>query len=136
MYHSMFGINDKSGTSSHISHVKEKMAGVQYIFFDEVSMLLVKNLHCIHVQLARVFDCAHMPFGNLNMVFSGDFAQLPPAMEGENVSLYSKTIGSISTDIKSQEEAIRKALWCQMTTVVILHENMWQKHQSTKDAQF
>ena len=31
MYHSMFGINDKSGTS-RISHVKERMTGVQYFF--------------------------------------------------------------------------------------------------------
>ena len=134
-YHSMFGINDKSGTG-RIGHVKEKMAGVQYIFFDEVSMLSAKDLYRIHVQLARVFDCADVPFGNLNMVFSGDFAQLPPALGGENVSLYSRTIGSISTDIKSQEEAIGKALWHQMTTVVILRENMRQKHQSTEDAQF
>ena len=134
-YHSMFGINDKSGTG-RISHVKEKMAGVQYIFFDEVSMLSAKDLYRIHVQLARVFDCADVPFGNLNMVFSGDFAQLPPALGGENVSLYSRTIGSISTDIKSQEEAIGKALWHQITTVVILRENMRQKHQSTEDAQF
>jgi hypothetical protein len=134
-YHSMFGINDKSGTS-RIGHVKEKMAGVQYIFFDEVSMLSARDLYRIHVQLARVFDCAHVPFGNLNMVFSGDFAQLPPALGGENVSLYSRTIGSISTDIKSQEEAVGKALWHQMTTVVILRENMRQKHQSTEDAQF
>jgi hypothetical protein len=131
----MFGINDRSSTSC-ISLVKEKMAGVQYIFFDEVSMLSARDLYCINVQLAKVFDCAHIPFGNLNMVFSGDFAQLPPALGGENVSLYSRMIGSISTDIKSQEEAIGKALWHQMTTVVILRENMWQKHQSTKDAQF
>ena len=136
-YHSMFGINDKSGTScTGIGHMKEKLAGVQYIFFDEVSMLSARDLYCIHVQLARVFDCAHVPFSNLNMVFSGDFAQLPPALGGENVSLYSRTIGSISTNIKSQEEAIGKALWHQMTMVVILHENMRQKHQSAEDAQF
>ena len=135
MYHSMFEINDKSGTSQ-IGHVKEKMEGVQYIFFDEVSMLSARNLYCIHVQLAKVFDCAHVPFGNLNMVFSGDFVQLPPALGGENVSIYSRVIGSISTDIKSQEEAVGKALWHQITTVVILCENMRQKHQSLKDAQF
>ena len=134
-YHSMFGINDKSGTS-RISHVKEKIAWVAYVFFNEVSMLLARDLYRIHVQLSKVFDCAHVPFGNLNMVFSGDFVQLPPALGGENVSLYSRTIGSVSTDIKSQEEAIRKALWHQITMVVILRENMQQKHQSTEDAQF
>ena len=99
-------------------------------------MLSARDLYRIHVQLAKVFFCAHVPFGNLNMVFSRDFVQLPPALGGENVSLYSRTIDSISTDIKSQEEAIGKALWHQIMTVVILHENMRQKHQSLEDAQF
>jgi hypothetical protein len=31
------------------------------------------------------------------MVFSGDFAQLPPVVGGENSSLYSHTIGAIAS---------------------------------------
>ena len=61
------------------------------------------------------------------MIFSGDFAQLPPAIGGEHVSLYSKSIGVIAADIKSQEESVWKALWHQITTVVILCANMRQK---------
>ena len=53
---------------------------------------------------------------------------------GEHVSLYSRTIGAVATDMKSQEEAIGKALWHQVMTVVILHENMKQKKQSAEDA--
>jgi len=53
------------------------------------------------------------------MVFCGDFAQLPPAIGDEHVSLYSRTIGAFATDKKSQEEAIGKALWHQITRVVI-----------------
>ena len=49
------------------------------------------------------------------------------------MSLYSRTIGAIATDMKSQEEAVGKALWHQVTTVVILRENMRQKKQSTED---
>lgn len=60
-------------------------------------------------------------------MFSSDSAQLPPAVGGEHVSLYSRTIGTVAMDMKSQEEAVRKALWHQVTTVVILHENMRQK---------
>ena len=51
------------------------------------------------------------------MVFAGDFAQLPPAVGGEGMSLYSHSIGSIASSMKSQEEAIGKALWHQVTTV-------------------
>ena len=132
-YHSMFGINERM-SSNKIGNVKAKLIGVEYVFFDEVSMLSARDLFRINAQLAKVFDCADIPFGGLNMVFSGDFAQLPPPVGGENVSLYSRTIGSLSTDLKSQEEAIGKALWHQVTTVVILRQNMRQRTQSPEDA--
>ena len=132
-YHSMFGINDRSGTS-RVGHVKAKLAGVEYVFFDEVSMLSARDLYRINLQLANVFNKADIPFGGLNMTFSGDFAQLPPAIGGEHVSLYSRSIGVIATDLKSQEESVGKALWHQITTVVILRVNMRQKKQSPDDA--
>jgi hypothetical protein len=106
---------------------------VEYVFFDEVSMLSARDMYRINVQLAKVYENAHVPFGGLNMIFSGDFAQLPPAVGGENVSLYSRSIGSTSTDIKSQEEAVGKALWHQISTVVILRKNMRQNRQSDDD---
>ena len=37
-YHSTFGIIDKSGIG-RIGQVKQKLEGVEYVFFDEVSML-------------------------------------------------------------------------------------------------
>ena len=133
-YHSMFGINDRMIISARKGHIKERLCGVEYVFFDEISMLSARDMYRINAQLAKVFDRADIPFGGLNMVFSGDFAQLPPAVGGEHVSLYSRTIGSLSTDIKSQEEAVGKALWHQVTTVVILRQNMRQKTQSVEDA--
>ena len=132
-YHSMFSINDRSGTNK-VGHIKAKLTGAEYVFFDEVSMLSARDMYRINVQLAKVFEIAHVPFGGLNMVFSGDFAQLPPAVGGEHVSLYSRSIGMLSTDIKSQEEAVGKALWHQITSVVILRENMRQNTQSDEDA--
>ena len=90
-------------------------------------------MYQINLQLSKVFDIAHASFGGLNLVFSGDFAQLPPAVGGEHVSLYSRIIGTVATDMKSQEEAVGKALWHQVTTVVILRENMRQKKQGTDD---
>ena len=132
-YHSTFGINDRSGTS-RIGHIKAKLEGVEYVFLDEVSMLSARDLYRINLQLARVFEKAEIPFGGLNMIFSGDFAQLPPAIGGEHVSLYSRSIGKIASEMKSQEESVGKALWHQITTVVILRVNMRQKKQSTDDA--
>ena len=79
--------------------------GVDYVFLDEVSMLSARDLYKISSQLCKVLNVLDMPFGNMNMVFSGDFSQLPPAMGGENVSLYSRVIGAIASNVKSQEEA-------------------------------
>jgi hypothetical protein len=128
----MFGINERSG-GRRLGNIKAKLEGVEYVFFDEVSMLSARDMYWINAQLAKIFENAHVPFGGLNMIFSGDFAQLPPAVGGENVSLYSRSIGSVSTDIKSQEEAIGKALWHQITMVVILRKNMRQNRQSDDD---
>ena len=132
-YHSTFGINERMNTSK-IGHIKAKLSGVEYVFFDEVSMLSARDLYRINAQLANVCGVNDIPFGGLNMVFSGDFAQLPPAVGREHVSLYSRSIGAVASDKKSQEEAIGKALWHQITTVVILRQNMRQNKQSTEDA--
>ena len=108
---------------------------VEYVFFDEVSMLSARDLYHISNQLSQVFNTPEDSFGGLNMVFAGDFAQLPLAVGGEGVSLYSCSIGSIASNMKSQEEAIGKALWHQVTTVFILRHNMRQKVQSLLDNQ-
>ena len=96
-------------------------------------------MYKISAQLAKVYNESNIPFGGLNIVFAGDFAQLPPAGGGESTSLYS---GSIGTQIFSgmshygQESAIGKALWHQVTTVVILHQNMRQTTQTEDDGKF
>jgi hypothetical protein len=60
---------------------------------------------------------------------------LPPAIGQEHAALYSRTVGRNSTNIRDQEAAVGKALWHQVTTVVILRENMRQRQQSPQDAQ-
>jgi len=59
---------------------------------------------------------------------------MPPAIGGEAVSLFSQFIGTIATSLRSQEEAIGKALWHQVTSVVILRENMRQRLQTDDNA--
>ncbi|KAF8809213.1 hypothetical protein BYT27DRAFT_7094604 [Phlegmacium glaucopus] len=75
------------------------------------------------------------------MIFAGDFAQLPPVIGQEHASLYSRTVGSNPRSLRDQEAAIGKALWHflelnrhQITTVVILRQNMRQKTQTPDDA--
>ena len=137
-YHSILGINDKCATNMSIAKVRTRLDGVDDILLDEVSMLSCHDLYNISAQLAKAFNEPNKPFGGINMIFSGDFSQLPPVNGGES-SLYS---GSIGTQIYSglthygQESAIEKALWHQVTTVVMLRQNMRQTLQTEEDDKF
>jgi len=82
----------------------------------------------------RVHD---KPFGGKNMIFAGDFAQLPPP--GRNPSLYSQTVKTTlhkTHSHRDQKWTIGKSLWHQFTVVVILRQNMRQKTQTLEDAKF
>ncbi|KAF5358680.1 hypothetical protein D9758_007766 [Tetrapyrgos nigripes] len=89
-YHSVFGINPKEEGefwNMSVSQICSRLNGVNYVFLDEVSMLSRKDMYKISAKLATALNLPHLPFGGMNMIFAGDFAQLPPAMGGENVSL-------------------------------------------------
>ena len=139
-YHSILGINEKiSFNSTSISIMKEKLQGVKYIFLDEVSMLSCHDIYKISAQLAKAFNNSENPFGGVNMIFAGDFAQLPPVLGNESHALYSGIIGNTtysSLTHYDQESAIGKALWHQVTTVVILQKNMQLAGQSINDKKF
>ncbi|KAF8713523.1 hypothetical protein AX14_012976 [Amanita brunnescens Koide BX004] len=135
-YHSAFGINDMSGeaqATKAMTQVRTRLQGIDYIFLDEVSMLSCYDMYKISAQLCKVMNEHTIPFGGLNMLFAGDFAQLPPPIGGENVALYSRIVGKFGTKVKWQEEALGRALWHQVVTVVILWQNMRQKQQSKND---
>jgi hypothetical protein len=137
-YHSVLNIGSdraRNDASSQIS-VRERLDGVDYIFLDEISMVACHELYQISASLAKARNMTETPFGGLNMIFAGDFAQLKPVFGSP---LYSHTVGTsldASMSVRSQQSAIGKALWHQITTVVILRQNMRQKTQSTEDAQF
>ncbi|EPQ51296.1 hypothetical protein GLOTRDRAFT_49145, partial [Gloeophyllum trabeum ATCC 11539] len=84
--------------------------------------------------LCRVTGHANEPFGGINVILCGDFAQLPPAMN--RPPLYSDRVGTHLNRRMSptdQESAIGKAIWYQFTSVVILRENMRQKSQTKEN---
>ena len=136
-YHSFLGLgfgNNKKNEAINIAQLKMRLEGVNYIFIDDVSMLACHDMYKISAQLSKALNAFDLPFGGMNIIFSGDFAQLPPV---GGSSLFS---GSIGTQVHSglkpggQEATVGKALWHQITTVVILRENMRQKTQSKRDA--
>ena len=58
-YHSMFGINERNG-GHRLGNTKAKLEGVEYVFFDEVSMLSARDMYRINAQLAKLFENAHI----------------------------------------------------------------------------
>ena len=87
-YHYLFGINEYTKISN-MSQVKSRLEGIEYVFLDEVSMLSAQDMYKISHQLSCVLNIYDKPFGGMNMVFAGNFAQLPPAIGRGNISLYS-----------------------------------------------
>ncbi len=137
-YHYALGINEQSGkiTVKQKSQVKSRLLGVKYIFLDEVSMLSCRDMCKISERLADVLQNAEDPFGGINIVFAGDFAQLPPAIGNGGQSLYTHKLALVATTLPEQIKIAGKALWHQVTTVVILRQNMRQKTQIPEDAKF
>jgi len=137
-YHSFLGINitSKSGKgfqATNIAQVKGRLDGVDYILLDEVSMVACHEQYKISAQLAKALGVFDLPFGGINMIFAGDFAQLPPV---GGASLYSEVVGTqvhAGLTAAQQESALGKALWHQVTSVVILRENMRQTTQTPED---
>lgn len=123
-YHSAFGINEKA-TKPNLSAVKDRLTCVDYVFFDEVSMISCRDLYRISEQLCRALNTPEESFGGLNMILVGDFAQLPPAVGGEPTSLYGH-IKYSPGNVNKQKEVIGQSIWHEFTTVVMLKQNMRQ----------
>jgi hypothetical protein len=129
-------MHESGNQATTIAQVRGRLEGIDYIFIDKVSMLACHEMYKISSQLAKALNVTDLPFGGVNMIFAGDFAQLPPV---GGASLYSGTVGTqVDSALKPQyqEAAIGKALWHQVTTVVILRENMHQNTQTQEDACF
>jgi hypothetical protein len=135
-YHSVLGINEGNFCfEKSLAQIRANLDGVDYIFLDEISMISCRDLYKISCQCAKARGEHNDAFGGLNFIFAGDFAQLAPAMGA--APLYSGNVGTqlhSSQTVGNQEASIGKALWHQVTTVVILRENMRQKENSPEDA--
>ena len=141
-YHSALGIRIKSSketgmgdgnSTTVLADVTERLSGVHYIFLDEISMVACHELYAISARLSTVTKVFDLPFGGKNMIFAGDFAQLPPTT---GVSLYNNAVSGmldVNMSVRQQENTIGKLLWQQVTTVVILKENMRQTEPGDAD---
>jgi hypothetical protein len=71
----------------------------------------------------------------MNMIFAGDFAQLPP-VGGQPLFAPESNVSSVrysKMSVVNQENTIGKIIWKQVDTVVILKKNMRMHSQSAAD---
>jgi len=108
--------NLKRGNGKTKTDLIAMWTGVDYLFIDEISMIGCSLLLQIHEALVEAKGCTE-PFGGVNMIFAGDFAQLPPVNQ---TKLFSRTKSAKESTIFGQ------LLWRATTTVVILVEQMRQ----------
>ncbi|KAJ3729847.1 hypothetical protein C8R42DRAFT_569978, partial [Lentinula raphanica] len=92
-------------------------------------------MYCISERLSKICNHSDIAFGGLNMIFAGDFAQLPP-VGGESVSLYTYKAGLDAKTLNGQRVAIGKSLWHTVTVVVILRKNMRNQCDSVQDSEY
>jgi len=57
--------------------VRQRLEKVEVLIIDEISMISKQTLGCID-QILRFFKVSFAPFGGIQVIFSGDFFQLPP----------------------------------------------------------
>lgn len=96
--------------------------GVDYLFIDEVSMIGCRLIFQISEALVSVKGNTNA-FGGMNIIFAGDFAQLPPVGQKK---LFSQVDTNRKATARGQENLFGKLLWLSVKTVFILTEVMRQ----------
>lgn len=138
-YHSFLGV----ATGDRRSHAKKsqtaldearlRMMNVDYIFLDEISMVSCHDFYLIDAKLKEITRLDDVPFGGINFIVAGDFAQLPPA---KGCALYSGEVSKVQLPRQTQsdqENTLGMLLWHHIVTVVILRQNMRQSESTPED---
>lgn len=123
--HSALNLDKRSkGNGSKAQHDQAALwEGVDYLFIDEVSMIGCKLLLQVSEALGMAKGNKSTPFGGVNVIFAGDFAQLPPVGQSRLFShLNTATVGTK----RGQDNVFGKLLWLSVRTVVLLVEVMRQ----------
>lgn len=104
--------------------------GVDFLVIDEVSMIGCEMLYQIHYALT-IAKGKDLPFGGVNVIFAGDFAQLPPIGQPKLfTNVRSLTQQRVSTE-KGQRCLLGRLLWLGVDRVVMLHRPMRQSQSES-----
>lgn len=98
--------------------------GVDFLLIDEVSMISCEFLIDISEVLSKAKGNTD-PFGGVNIIFAGDFAQLPPILQSRLYADPKSKYGKGSE--RKEKKILGRLLWLMVDTVVELTINMRQQ---------
>ena len=123
----MGGRRARQGASAHQDLIA-MWEGVDYLFIDEVSMISCPMLAQISDALNRAKGKEDATgFGGVNIIFAGDFAQLPPIGGCRLYTHIDVQDEHWATKYYGQSTVAGKILWNSVTTVVTLSQIMRQR---------
>ena len=129
--HSALNLNERKGTKFSAKSRRDlitKWEGVDFLLVDEVSVIGQKLLVSIHEALC-IAKGNDLPFGGVNIIFAGDFAQLPPV--GQR-ALYSRPRSRNVANTSVQADVFGRLLWLSVDVVVLLTQVMRQSGDGNK----
>jgi len=123
---------EKNGSRSR-KELVESWEGIDYLFIDEVSMVGCSMLVDISMALGIAKEST-APFGGINVIFAGDFCQLPPVGD---TPLYTAIESVTNKPSDSQTENSQKkikglTLWHEISVVILLSKSMRQSGQENE----
>lgn len=128
--HSLVSLPAREGVN--LQELANTWRGVRYVIIDEVSMVGAALLQQISARLQHAkggtANAEDLPFGGINVIFTGDFGQLKPVGE---YSLYNHDLirhPSMSSALRLDGMNAMKGvyLWRLVRTVVLLKKNQRQ----------
>ena len=78
--HSVLKLTTKKLSSDTLMKLQDSLKSITYIIMDECSMMGQKLLFKLDQRLKKI-RANDLPFGGINMIFVGHFAQLPPVCD-------------------------------------------------------
>lgn len=129
MLHTALQLSSQKRSAKVTDELIAMWQGVDYLLIDEESMIGSVFLADISKSLSIARGCADA-FRGINIIFTGDFAQLPPVGQ---MKLYSHVDTARISSRVGQAAVLGKLLWLSIDTVVILIEIMRQGGESNAE---
>lgn len=114
-----------SGASAKKSDLQERWKGVDFLVIDEVSMIGCQLMTSVHNALVAA-KVTPDPFGGMNIIFVGDFAQLPPVGDRRLFMSSRRRRNRSGGTNAGQESSQGRLLWLSVDSVVVLDEYVRQ----------